>query len=89
MEKYKIYRNFLRFILNHKFLYNTIGRTQWYNKEVKKTARWIIDHLGKWKEIKNVSNWIRTAQGNRIHNPQESRSQGRGLENGRVLWWFD
>ena len=46
MEKYKIYRNFLRFILNHRFLYNTIGKTQWYKKEVRKAARWIIDHLG-------------------------------------------
>ena len=45
MVKYEIYSNFLRFVLNHEFLYNTIGQTQWYNKEVRKASKWIIDHL--------------------------------------------
>lgn len=41
----KIYHKILRFILNHKPLYKTIGKTKWFKNEVNKEARWILNHI--------------------------------------------
>lgn len=43
----KLYRNFLRFILNNDFLYRTIGQTEWYKKEVRKQSNEILKETSK------------------------------------------
>lgn len=43
----KLYRSFLRFILNNDFLYRTIGQTEWYKNEVRKQASQILKETSK------------------------------------------
>ena len=38
----KFYHKILVFIIDHKILSNTIGKTKWFNKAVIKEAKWII-----------------------------------------------
>lgn len=42
----KIYHKILRFVLIHPLLNKTIGATKWFEHEVAKEARWIVNHLG-------------------------------------------
>lgn len=43
----KLYRSFLRFIINNEFLYITIGQTEWFNNEVRKQSRQILKEMSK------------------------------------------
>lgn len=43
----KLYRSFLRFILDNYFLYRTIGQTEWYKNEVRKQASRILKEMSK------------------------------------------
>lgn len=43
----KLYRSFLRFILDNYFLYRTIGQTKWYKNEIHKQANRILKEMDK------------------------------------------
>ena len=38
----KIYHDFLRFIIRHKIMNKTIGKTKWFNHLVYEESQWII-----------------------------------------------
>lgn len=41
----KIYHSLLRFVLRHKSLNNSIGKTKWFKRMVDEEAHWIIRNL--------------------------------------------